>query len=98
MGIVEPVMLEGHVGGSRGGTRWLNPGDLGVLRDTRRVAGEVGPVLAAIARHLQIAVVGTGPNHASLRGRFGDADHGAVVFGGGVLGPDGADALLLLGI
>ena len=33
---------------------------------------DVAPGLAGIARHLQVAVVGAGPEDAGFRGRFGD--------------------------
>ena len=53
-------------------------------RTPRRHAGEprgdIGPGAAAVARHLRLAVVGAGPDHATLHRRLGDPhDHPCIL-------------------
>src|SRR5216684_1210974 len=55
-------------------------------------------MFSAVCSELQIAIVSTRPNHASLHGRLSDSDYRAMIFRSRVLGPHGADALLLFRI
>ena len=68
MEIVEPVMFEGDVSGTGRGARRFYPGDLGELRNAGRIGNDVGPMRAAVARDLQISVVGSHPDQPACTG------------------------------
>ena len=67
-----------------------------VLRQAGHVANDVRPGLAAVAGHLQVAVVGAGPNDEPALRRFADGVDRGVRLGRGVVNGHAAGLLLLL--
>src|SRR6185436_19419054 len=74
----------------------LDAGDPGAARYAGQVARHVRPGFAAVARHLEVAVVGAGPDHVPVSGRLADRIDRRVVLGGGVVHREAAGLELLL--
>src|SRR5205814_2342246 len=70
--------------------------DPGVLRETFDVADDVSPGLAAVARYLHVAVVGSGPDEVRVFRRLADRVDGRVHLRRRVVNGDAAGLLLLL--
>src|SRR5207245_2860617 len=63
---------------------------------SRYIAGYVGPVLAGIACHLKISVIGADPNDVAVLGGLGDRIDGGVSFRVRIVHRQAARFLLLL--
>src|SRR4029079_3406006 len=94
--VAERVRVEGDVGRAFIEVAGVDVGDPGVLGDAGDVGDGVGPRLAAVSRHLDVAIVGAGPDHAGVFRRLGDGVDGRVHLGRGVVDRDAAGLLLLL--
>ena len=88
MHIVEHVGVDDEVGRRRVERRRLDHLDRAPLRQPGQVLGDVGPGLAAVASHVDEAVVRADPDQALLLGRFGDRRDRAVVLRGRVVAGD----------
>src|SRR5262249_11240383 len=62
------------------------------------VVGDVGPLLAAVERHMDEAVVGAGPQDVRLLRRFGEGENRAVIFDASVVAGNWAAGPFLLGL
>src|SRR5207237_8185900 len=100
--IAAAMVVEGHVDGALLFIGGFDAADVGPFGQAGHVAGDIRPGLAAVARDLQVAVVGAGVEHSGADGRFGDGgDTGpgyyAIVHGKGVatFGDFAEDGLLV---
>ena len=66
------MCVENDVGGAGAEARRFDTADVGALGDTARMLDDVLPRLAAIARDLQIAIVGAGVQQIFVHWRFAD--------------------------
>ena len=87
--------VDGDVRRARLESRGLDAADGAERRQIRDVLRHVRPALAAVARHLNEAVVGAGPDHARLLRRLGNAVDDVEVLDTDVVGRESAGALLL---
>ena len=94
--VVELVHRRGDVAGALVARRGVERVDPDPLRDPLR--RHVGPVLAAVARQLHVAVVGPGPDHVLLGRRLHDREDRVVDLDAGVVVGDRAARLALLGL
>src|SRR4029079_16616482 len=76
--VAERVRVEGDVGRAFIEVAGVDVGDPGVLGDAGDVGDGVGPRLAVVARDLDVAIVGAGPDHAGVFRRLGDGVDGRV--------------------
>ena len=92
--VAERVPVECGVCRARRKAARLDPRNPRIARQARHVLDRVGPGLAAVARDLQVAVVGAGPNLARRHGRFADRKDRGVRFGRRVVDGDAARLFL----
>ena len=77
--IVVPIIVDRYVHGSGGVGRGLDARDPRGCRQPGQPVCEVRPACSSVARHLKIAVVGTGIEQSLLERRLGDRREGRVV-------------------
>ena len=94
--VAEGVEVERRVDRARVEMPRLDRRDPRVLRQARDVGDDVGPRLAAVFRHLQVAVVRPRPDDVAVLRRLGDREDRGVRLGGRVVHRDAARLLLLL--
>ena len=94
--VAKRVAVEGRIGGAGGMAARLDPAHPAVRRQARHVGDDVGPVLAAVARELQVAVVGADPDRVRVLRRLADRVDRRVHLGRRVVDGDAAAQLLLL--
>jgi hypothetical protein len=90
MQVVEAEAVDGSVGGCLIEMRGVQLGDFAPRSELGR--RDVLPVLAAIARDLDQAIVGSGPDQVGVFGRWRDGiDHAAMLAFGGIVGDERAE-------
>ncbi len=90
--VVHLVEVHRHVGRARVVARRRDAADRAPRRQPGHVLRDVGPRLAVVARHLQQAVVGAGPDQALLLRRLRDAIDDARVLHADVVRGEAAGA------
>src|ERR1017187_9095092 len=70
--IAGAVVVKSDIRGAGIGARGLDAAHVAHLGQAHDVGDHVGPGLAIVARQLHVAVIGAGPQHAGLHGRFGN--------------------------
>ena len=78
---VAAVAVDSHVGGPFLEMRSFNAAYVEVFRDPCKIRRHVRPRGAAILGHLDVAVIGAGPDDRRLQRRLGEADDGAMRLG-----------------
>ena len=94
--VAKGVAIESGVSRARLEIARLHPADPRILRHARDVADDVGPGLAAVARDLDIAVIGADPDDRLIFRRFADRVDRGVHFRRRIVDGDAARLLLLL--
>src|SRR5712664_4146169 len=96
MKVVQLVGVHGNISGCGIKGRRFDQADHGPFGHLFR--RNVRPILAAVAGDMDEAVVGSGPKHAILLGRFGQTEHDIVILDSVLIFRDGAAGILLLGL
>src|SRR5437867_1644719 len=74
----------------------LDPAYPGVRRKTGNISDDVVPTFSSIAGQLQVAIVGSSPDHIPVLGRFADGIDGGMHLRGRVVDGDAAGLFLFL--
>ncbi len=77
--VVVEVSVHGEVDAARRVFRCGDAADVEHRGHTMDVGREIGPVAAAIARHVDAAIVGAGIQHIRIQRRFGDRGQRAEI-------------------
>src|SRR5256885_15058230 len=86
--IIEPVGVNGGVGGPRFEPRWFDQADHGPFGKT--FGSHVGPSFSIVTRKLDQAIVGAHPDHTSLLRGFRDSEDQTIELNTGLVFRDGA--------
>src|SRR5437667_9888885 len=79
--VVASVVIERHIGGPLVVARGHHAADIGALTHARDLSHGVAPRLAAIAGHLDVAVIGASPDHSrTRRGLAESRDAGELLY------------------
>src|SRR3954468_14389403 len=83
--VVQPMLIDRDVDGRRIRGGCGNRGEPRELRRAGNVRRDVGPALPAVARQLQVPVVGSRPDDVGIAWTLGDRDDRAVKLGARVV-------------
>src|SRR4029077_8163210 len=94
--VTKGMAIEGDIGSAGVVVTGLDPAYPGVRRKAGNVSDYIIPALSSIASKLQIAIVGSHPDHVLVLGRFADGINGRMHLRGGVINRDPARLFLFL--
>src|SRR5436305_13106016 len=94
--VTKTMAIEGDVGSAGVVVTGLDPAYPGVRRKAGNVSDHIVPALSSIAGQLQIAIVGSHPNHILVLGRFADGINSRMHLRRGVIDGDPARLFLFL--
>src|SRR5713101_1018805 len=77
--IVTAVPVECRVGGSFSRLRGHHAANIGSLRHARNPRSHVFPVLSAVARHLQVPIISSNPQHTGSQRRFAEGGNRRIL-------------------
>src|SRR5436190_13067799 len=94
--VTKSMAIEGDVGSAGVVVTGLDPTYPGVWRKAGNVSDHIVPALSSIAGQLQVAIVGSHPDHILVLGRFADGINSRVHLRRGVIDRDSARLFLFL--
>src|SRR5438477_1483436 len=94
--VTKSMAIEGDVGSAGVVVTGLDPTYPGVWRKAGNISDHIVPALSTIAGQLQVAIVGSDPDHILVLGRFADGINGGMHLRGGVIDSDPTRLFLFL--